>query len=97
MNRRASSLQSQCADLEKELDERTKALATYRGQVSFRKLINNKETPVYYWAHTIPSMIPPRCLSLRCFFVFWCMFFAMVAVVAVATRMFNDTINSSRR
>lgn len=33
MNRRASSLQTQCTDLEKELDERTKALATYRGQV----------------------------------------------------------------
>ncbi|CAM9586412.1 unnamed protein product, partial [Laminaria digitata] len=32
VNRRASSLQSQCSDLEKELDERTKALATYRGQ-----------------------------------------------------------------
>lgn len=31
--RRADSLQKQCTELERELDERTKALAEYRGQV----------------------------------------------------------------
>lgn len=34
VNRRAASLQSQCEELEKELDARTKALAQYRGEVS---------------------------------------------------------------
>lgn len=33
VNRRASTLEGQAADLEKELDERTKALAAYRGEV----------------------------------------------------------------
>lgn len=39
VNRRANSLRAQCEELERELEDRTRALAEYRGQVSLLSMM----------------------------------------------------------